>query len=86
MALNETGQLGKMLKGFENRNPVPCSKCGGVGFINCGWCFGSKKSITNKYGAGAFGERSGRPATPPSPQSARVHPSPTHPPFFPPHR
>ena len=57
MALNETGQLGKMLKGFENRNPVPCPKCGGVGFINCGWCFGSKKSITNKYGAGRCSSR-----------------------------
>ncbi len=54
-ALNETGQLAKMLKGFEDRNPVPCGKCGGVGFVNCSWCFGSKKSISNKYTSGERG-------------------------------
>eukprot|EP01147_Barroeca_monosierra_P003330 gene3330-6014_t len=49
--LNETGELKKMLINFEDRTEN-CQNCGGKGFIPCSWCFGSKKSISNKFAEG----------------------------------
>lgn len=40
MQLNETGELKRLLVGFEERPNEDCSTCGGVGFVNCTWCRG----------------------------------------------
>eukprot|EP00043_Microstomoeca_roanoka_P016800 m.173388 g.173388 ORF g.173388 m.173388 type:complete len:62 (-) comp16529_c0_seq7:183-368(-) len=40
-----------MLANFEDRKE-DCAACGGRGFVPCNWCFGSKKSITNKFAEG----------------------------------
>eukprot|EP00052_Salpingoeca_macrocollata_P011537 m.88975 g.88975 ORF g.88975 m.88975 type:complete len:456 (+) comp18099_c0_seq2:662-2029(+) len=48
-SLNETGELKKLLGGFEIRPTQDCTQCGGAGFVPCTWCQGSKKSIHNPF-------------------------------------
>lgn len=47
--LNENGQLKAMLEGFEERPSQDCGECGGVGYVPCRWCQGSKKSLSNPF-------------------------------------
>ena len=49
LSLNETGELKGLLSGFEERADDDCPSCGGVGFITCRWCRGTKKSFQHKF-------------------------------------
>jgi len=40
MQLNETGDLKRLLAGFQERPNQDCTSCGGIGFVNCTWCRG----------------------------------------------
>jgi glutaredoxin domain-containing cysteine-rich protein 1 len=49
LEMNETGKLKEVLKGFEVQPAAGCQGCGGAGYITCGWCQGSGKSLKNPF-------------------------------------
>eukprot|EP00041_Stephanoeca_diplocostata_P005836 m.69387 g.69387 ORF g.69387 m.69387 type:complete len:673 (-) comp16026_c0_seq8:252-2270(-) len=53
--LNETGDLKKILKDYEQAAVADCTSCGGSGYTVCSWCQGSLKSL--RVGTGAQGVR-----------------------------
>lgn len=51
---NETGLLKELFADVPKiavMESGKCSSCGGSGFVNCGWCHGSQKSISTLFGS-----------------------------------
>ncbi|XP_008811684.2 uncharacterized protein At5g39865-like [Phoenix dactylifera] len=51
--LNESGELKKLMEGVAPAPAGACERCGGVAFVLCGSCSGSRKRYTEK-GGGVF--------------------------------
>lgn len=52
VAMNDAGDLARMCTGFERRSKRKCLTCGGVGYVNCNWCQGSKRSRQHMFERG----------------------------------
>eukprot|EP00039_Didymoeca_costata_P001939 m.56401 g.56401 ORF g.56401 m.56401 type:complete len:570 (-) comp11037_c0_seq2:84-1793(-) len=47
--MNDAGDLQRAIADFETRSNTTCGDCGGIGYVPCSWCQGSRKSRSHQF-------------------------------------